>query len=304
LLLETKDSKIFAMCAVYILHSQQGVKELSFLQEKTKAKLVEDPNNPILEQLLFHIKSYHQEFKTIKLHSLFSKDFLPGNVLMFSLQRKNRNYPGLVIIRDAAGNFIKEDGQLFFVPQLARSLSGLPAYLTNGNTPEGIFRMDGFDTSFSSFIGPTTNIQLTMPFEYKASHFYRDSSLYDSSWNIEQYKNILPRDLENYVPLYESYYAGAAGRNEIIAHGTTIDPAYYKNKTYYPLTPTQGCLCTKEIWNDQTGRLKESDQQKLVDAIIRAGGPYGYAIVINIDDQQKPVSLAEVSDFIQQANYK
>jgi hypothetical protein len=71
--------------------------------------------------------------------------------------------------------------------------------------------MDGFDTSASSFIGPTTNIQLTMPFEYKASHFYRDSTLADSSWNIERYKNLLPPDLKNYFPLYQSYYAGAAG---------------------------------------------------------------------------------------------
>jgi hypothetical protein len=94
------------------------------------------------------------------------------------------------------------------------------------------------------------------------------------------------------------------GRNEIIAHGTTIDPAYYKNKTYYPLTPTEGCLCTKEIWNDNTGRLKESDQQKLVDAITQAGGPYGYAIVINLDDQQKAVDPSEIAVFLPLVNQK
>ncbi|MFT3910208.1 MAG: hypothetical protein QM737_12335 [Ferruginibacter sp.] len=303
LLLQTKDAKIFAMCAVYILSSQQQQNESSFLAEKIKEKISGDKDNPILQQLQYQIQNDSKEFITAPVQNLLNKDFLPGNALVISFQRKNRNYPGLVIVRDAAGNFIKENEQLFSLPQLARSISNLPGYLTNGNTPEGIFRMDGFDTSKSSFIGPTTNIQLTMPFENKPSHFFRDSTSTDSSWNIDQYKQLLPAGMRNDYSLFQSWYAGKAGRNEIIAHGTTIDPAYYKNKTYYPLTPTQGCLCTKEIWNDENGRLMASDQQKLVDAVIKAGGPSGYLIVVNIDDQQKPVELNEILYLLQIASH-
>ncbi len=297
--LETKDAKIFAMCTIYLLYKDKhDVKEKGFLFTDTKKRVIADENNPILLQLQAQIQKRVPISLKKYLSQLFSKDFLPGNVIMFSLQRENRDYPGIVIIRNADGNFIKEDNHLFCVPQLARSASNLPGYLTNGNTPEGIFRMDGFDTSASSFIGPTTNIQLSMPFENKASHFYKDSSLTDSMWDIDRYKKLLPEDLQHYYPLYQSYFAGKAGRTEIIAHGTTIDPTYYKNKPYYPLTPTQGCLSTKEMWNDETGMLKESDQQKLANAIIKAGGPNGYAIVINIDDKPQPVTLAEISDFI------
>ena len=301
----TNNAKIFSMCAVYLLKESQDQEEKIFISGELNKKLVADKDNPLLQQLQYQLNNDNPGIIFPSAAGILRNNFLPGNILMLSFQRRNRNYPGVVIIRDADGNFIKDDdGKIFFVPQLARSLSDLPAYLTNGNTPEGIFRMDGFDTSRSSFIGPTTNIQLTMPFEYNAAHFFRDSSLNENDWNIDRYKSLLPPELKNYYPLYQTYYAGKAGRTEIIAHGTTIDPAWYKNKPYFPLTPTQGCLCCKEIWNEENGRLVESDQQKLVNAIIKAGGPYGYAIVINIDDQQKPVAVQEVLDFLAAAQQK
>jgi len=67
---------------------------------------------------------------------------------------------------------------------------------------------------------------------------------------------------------------------------------------YYPLTPTQGCLCTEEIWSAVDGKRIESDQQRLVDAVKKAGGANGYCIVIEIDDQQKPVSIKDILPFL------
>jgi hypothetical protein len=104
--------------------------------------------------------------------------------------------------------------------------------------------------------------------------------------------------------MLESFYAGKAGRTEIIAHGTTIDPGYFKGMPFYPLTPTQGCLSTKEIWSETTGRILESDQQKLSNAISKAGGPSGYAIVINLDDREEPVSINDIIPFLKLAMQK
>ena len=143
-----------------------------------------------------------------------------------------------------------------------------------------------------------------MPYESTASHFYKDNALNDSIWDINMYKKLLPENFRNYNPMLQTYYAGKAGRTEIIAHGTTINPDYYKGMPYYPLTPTQGCLCTKEIWNESTGRLLESDQQKLSNAIVKAGGPYGYAIVINIDDRPEPVTINDIIPFLKLAMQK
>ncbi|MBK6381183.1 MAG: hypothetical protein IPF72_16505 [Chitinophagaceae bacterium] len=214
--------------------------------------------------------------------------------MLFSFQRSNRNFPGLVMVRSKDGVFIKNsEGKYFTVPQLARSCSNMPGYITNGNTPQGIFKVFGFAVSQSSFIGPTTNIQMVLPYE-------NSSDVADSVTRLlgDNYRYLLPPSWKNYYPVYEAYYAGKAGRSEIIAHGTTVNTAYYKKQLYYPLTPTQGCLCTKEIWSAVDGKRIESDQQRLVDAVKKAGGANGYCIVIEIDDQQKPVSIKDILPFL------
>ncbi len=305
LLLQTNDSKIFAMCSVCLLKNNTDTTEINYLIETMKIKYNNDKTDPILNELFFQLTPAEEKKIPPYLNEFLEKKYLPGYTLLISFQRQNRNYPGLVLVRDGNGNFIKEDdGSFFSVSQLARSISNLPGYLTNGNTPEGIFRMDGFDHSKGSFIGPTANIQLTMPFEYKASHFFENSTLSDTAWNINRYKNLLPKNFKQYYPMLQAYHAGKAGRKEIIAHGTTIDPAFYKTKPFYPLTPTQGCLSTKEIWSETTGKLLESDQLKLSKAIIKAGGPDGYAIVINIDNKQEPVTIDEIIPFLKLAMQK
>ncbi|MBC7935534.1 MAG: hypothetical protein H7Y86_09315 [Rhizobacter sp.] len=303
LLMQTPDPKIFAMSANYILQSKHAEADANFLAVKAQQLSAIYPDNAILQQLLFSIAQRKNPLHVPSLAYLLEKNYLKGHTLVFSFQRKNRNYPGIVMVRDPLGNFIMDSslGSYFSVPQLARSINNLPGYLSNGNTPEGIFRMKGYDVSRASFIGPTVNVQLSMPFERSPKHFYADSSITDTTWNINYYKNLLPKEWTVYYPIYQSYYAGKAGRTEIIIHGTTVNPAYYVSQSYYPLTPTLGCLTSKEIWNEINGQRQESDQQRLIQAMIRAGGSNGYAIVINIDDEQRPVALYDIIPFIEKA---
>ena len=143
------------------------------------------------------------------------------------------------------------------------------------------------------FIGPTTNIQMVLPYE-------KSSDVSDSVTRSlgDNYRSLIPASWKSYFPFFEAYFAGKAGRTEIIAHGTTVNPDYYKKQPYFPHTPTQGCLCTKEIWSLTDGKRIESDQQKLVDAVKKAGGANGYCIVIEIDDQQKPVNIQDILPFL------
>ncbi len=301
LLNNTTDPKVFAMCAEYLVQEKNDPLLATSITDLLNKKFAEHAIiNPVLYMLQLHIA---EEKKPIEVPSkkilteLFSKKILRDQIIMYSIQRRNRDYPGLVIIRDRNGNFITDStGNIFNIPQLARSITNLPSYLRNGNTPQGIFLMYGFGVSMSSFIGPTANVQLSMPIETSLQKFLGDSSISDSLWTIDYYKNLIPQSLQEYLPLYYSYYAGLAGRTEIIAHGTTIDPNFYLNKPYYPLTPSQGCLCTKEIWN---GKRVESDQQKLVNALLKAGGANGYCVVIELDDKQAPVILQDVLSFLQ-----
>lgn len=302
LLMQTNEPKIFALCANYILKSTHALEDVNFLAVKTKQQMVIYPDNPVLQQLLYQLEHFNKPFKKIPIELLLNKNYLPGQVLVISFQRNNRDYPGLVMVRNASGDFIKDStGQFFSVPQLARSITNLPGYLSNGNTAEGIYRMKNYDVSRSIFIGPTVNIQLSMPFEKKSAHFYNNPSLTDTTWNINMYRNLLPDGLRDYYPLYQTYYAGKAGRTEIIIHGTTLNPNYYSGKPYYPLTPTMGCLTSKEIWNEQSGQREESDQQLLINTMIKAGGANGYAIVVNIDDAERPVLLADILPLLEKA---
>jgi hypothetical protein len=291
----TEDAKCFAACAEYILKKSR--KDEMKVLKKILLRLHQYPDNNVLQALKAHI--LYDKATLPLLGDLLHHSFFPNAKIVFSFQRRNRNYPGITIIRDSAGNFVKDAcGNIFSVHQLARSISNLPGYISNGNTPQGIFRMHGFDVSKSIFIGPTPNIQLTMPYETSVVHFMNDSTISDSVWTMEWYRELLPKSWKNYTPVYESFFAGMAGRTEIIAHGTTVDPSYYKGTTYYPLTPTLGCLCTKEIWSSADGRRMQSDQQKLVNALTKAGGADGYYIVIELNDEQRPVDINDVLPFL------
>ena len=289
--------KVFAMCAEYTAAAQPAL--IPEIKTRAKQWFIKDKENAIIKTLCYRLDHYTDKNVLPSLKEILHQSFFKNAVVVYSFQRKNRNYPGLVIVRDSAGNFTKGlYTDFFYVPQLARSISNLPGYLSNGNTPQGIYRMFGFAVSRSNFIGPTPNIQLTMPVETSIQHFMNDSSITDTVWTETWYKKLLPSPWQNYMPFYESFYAGKAGRTEIIAHGTTINPSYYKGQPYYPLTPTLGCLCTKEIWNEEDGSRSISDQQQLVDTIQLAGGANGYYIVIELNDEQRPVTIEDILPFL------
>ena len=300
LMYKTSDPKVFALCAEYLFQQKKDSFFISSVSQLINTKFGDQGIiDPILYMLQVHISEIETPGTFLSkelLGELFSKKFLPGQTVVYSIQRKNRDYPGLLVVRNQLGNFITDSsGIVFNIPQLARSTTDLPFYLRNGNTPQGIFLMHGFGVSMSSFIGPTANVQLLMPVESSIKMFLGDSSISDTTWNIDYYKRLIPANLQNYLPLFYSYYAGLAGRTEIIAHGTTIDPNFYLNQPYYPLTPSQGCLCTKEIWD---GKRTESDQQKLVNTLLKAGGANGYCVVIELDNKQSAVTLKDVLPYL------
>jgi hypothetical protein len=300
LLNETSDPKVFAMCSEYLIR-QNGDSALNREISKELFEKFRDSVsiNPVLNSLRGRLeKPVSKQIYTVKevLTQILNPDFLAGQIVMYSFQRKDRNYPGMVLIRNAQGDFIRDSlGNFFHLPQLARSINNLPGYLRNGNTPQGIFKMYGFGVSMSNFIGPTANVQMGMPVELSLQKFFDDTTIFDTTWTIAWYQKLIPRNLKNYLPLYESYYAGLIGRTDIITHGTTIDPQYYLGKPYYPLTPTQGCLCTKEIWN---GKRLESDQQTLINGLLKAGGANGYCVVVEIDDKHAPVTINDLLPYL------
>lgn len=287
----TPSPKLFAMAIQYLLRLNPQMRpEFQNLMEQ---RFQEWQTQPILFMLYEDLKGFREPKPP--LIDLFSHPFEQGKTIIFCLQRKDRNYPGLTIIRKPDGHFLRtQDGDIFHVSHLARAISNLPGYITNGNTPQGIFSIQGIDVSSNRFIGQTPNLQLAMPFEISAQKYFHNEKLTDTTWSEKLYRKLLPESWRSYVPIWEAYYAGHAGRTEIIAHGTTIDPEFYAGQPYYPNTPSLGCITAKELWSGRDGKCLISDQLRFINAFRSAGSNKGYLVVVELDDKPHPVVLEEV----------
>lgn len=316
------DPKLFSLSAVYLFRSDSGTDNSNTLKIRMVEKFPEYDTLPLLKELEAYL-SYHTarvRANTPDIRQLFSYQRNLGQKVIYSFQRWNRDYPGLAIVQNADGSFVRNNqGGLQVFQQLARSGSDLPYFITNGSTPQGIYSIQGTDISRTHFIGPTPNLQLLLPFEGKWERYFQrlsngvnditkagvrtvvpaENTMMDTTGllpvdSLRLYKELLPASWRNYAPMMEAWTAGQIGRTEIIAHGTTIDPEFFRDKPFYPLTPTMGCLCAKELWNPTTGHPLISEQLNLVSAFLSTTGKKGYLFVINLDDQRKPVTREEL----------
>jgi hypothetical protein len=299
ILLTEQEPKLFSMAALFLFRNNNGYKFR--ILENIDRRFSDQKENTILLALEDYLSNYNNQVQKQLpgLQILFASQQKKGIKTIYSFQRWNRDYTGLAIIQEANGKFARDTaGRLIAVRQLARSGSNLPYFITNGNTPQGIFSIQGIDTSHNNFIGPTPNLQMIMPFESKWEYYFQQAA--DSSNLQKSYTELLPEAWHSYNPMQEAFIAGKAGRTEIIAHGTTIDPEYFYGQTFYPISPTLGCLCAEELWNANTGKLALSEQLKLVNTFLRSPGSRGYLMVINLDNQQKSMSEKELEKIVAQ----
>ncbi|NMD28715.1 MAG: hypothetical protein GYA79_03290, partial [Bacteroidetes bacterium] len=101
------NDKVFAMAANYILNSGNE-DDAVYIEYLTQERMSMYKENPYYQQIYYQASLYNKKNAVPELSGFFQKNYLPGNVLLISLQRKNRNYPGLVLIRDANGNFVRD----------------------------------------------------------------------------------------------------------------------------------------------------------------------------------------------------
>ena len=287
------DPRLFALCAVYLFRGDSSIGAADDLKVKLVERFPGYDTVAVLHELMGWL-GYRPPGRPA-MDELFEWD--RGMKTIYSFQRRDRDYPGLAVVQHADGRFVRDEaGRLQVFEQLARSGPGLPYFLTNGNTPQGVYSIQGTDISRTNFIGPTPNLQLLLPEEGDWARYFHDSTTGGDSLN--RYLGLLPPGWRGYAPMMEAWEAGATGRREIIAHGTTIDPEYYRGRPFYPMTPTMGCLCAKELWNVTSGHLLVSEQNNLVNAFLSTPGRRGFLIVVDVDDKREAVSRAEVEGWV------
>ena len=275
---ETTVPKHFAMAALYTVRAMPEARRDAF--SRLQRRFPNWTENPILTMLYHHALEVPESGITADtlttkpetwglqavqrppLGPILSKSFAPGYPVIYALHRKDRSYPGIAVVRKPDGTFLRQSsGQLFHISHLARSRTDLPGYITNGNTPQGVFSIQGFGRSKSRAIGQTPYIHTFIPYELTPEQFAHtaDATTSGTSWTLARYREMLPDakpaitgqmppSWRDYLPMFTAYYAGKAGRGDMLAHGTTVDVSFYTDHPWFPHTPTSGCMCAKEIW--------------------------------------------------------
>lgn len=295
------DPKIFAMAVIYLTESKEEKTSPATFARIMEQRFPDWRSNPVLRSLKYDLE--HDSVREVStrpaLEDLFSAPELSGRPVIFSLHRVDRTRGGIALVRDADGRFARNgDGSLFHIPHLALAASNLPGYITNGNSPEGIMSIIGTGISENVFIGPTPFLHSILPNEKDSGTFLHEDSE-TGRMDLDEYRTLLPESWRGYRPFEEAWYAGEAGRSEIILHGTTINPEYYRDEIYYPNTPSLGCLTATEMWSPTDGRAVRSDQLLLLQTYMNAGGPLGWLVIIDIDAKKLPVTLMDVADAIE-----
>ncbi len=295
----TSSLRIFAYSANYLLNADTSYKPAPFLKT-LEEKFSSSSGDWTYRQFRNDLKTrISGKFATPPLEDMLSHNFQKGKTIIYTLVRKDRTKQGLCVIKGPDGKFVRnEDGAYFTVPHMAVAAANLPSYLKGGNTPQGIFSIVGWYNTPTESIGPTPIVLTRIPHEVKPNIFYHKQNKHNR-WNVEDYRGLLPESWKNYEPVYNAFYEGKIGRGLIVAHGTCDDLSFYKDLPYYPWTPTKGCLSAKEIWDENTGRLIESDQVKLMNAFFSTNKEKGFLVIIEINDKNEPVSAEEVIPFLE-----
>jgi hypothetical protein len=302
LLPQCSHPKNFAIAAAYIYraHPTDAGKRL-IQQHAAGVRINNEGMQLMIYNLLKYIDSYQEKIELPEMDSLFARQQIHGFKMIYSFQNRNRDYPGIAIVQNADGSFMRDTlGKLRMFSQLARSASNLPWFISNGSTPQGLYSITGTAISRNAFIGPTPNLQMVMMNEVNPPTFTHYFPPVFNAPPERLYRSYFPGNWQQWPGLMEAYDAGKIGRSEIIAHGSTIDPEWYRSYPFYPLTPTMGCLCAKEAWNTRTGKIESSDQLDLVNAFIETAGRQGYMLVLNVQDTASAVDQLVIEKWVDQ----
>jgi hypothetical protein len=295
----------FAITAYALLKAESSDGQRSFIRATMKNTFADWSTEPRLQRLEYVLSTdlTAEIRKRPPLVDLLAYPIRAGKPVIFSFQRQDRQRFGLAVVRGVDGRFIRNaDGSLFQIAHLANAMSNLPGTITNGNTPQGLFTIVGAGTATNKWIGPTPYLHSKIPVEATVAEFeHAEANQVPNSWSDGVYQSFLPETWRQYVPFTEALLAGRAGRDDMLIHGTTINSNYYRGASFYPGTPSAGCLVAMETWRPEDGRQQTSDQLSLAKAFTRDGLDRGYLVVVELDDRLEPVTLQEVKASLEAA---
>ncbi|MBI4785101.1 MAG: hypothetical protein HY785_27920 [Oscillatoriophycideae cyanobacterium NC_groundwater_1537_Pr4_S-0.65um_50_18] len=253
-------------------------------------------NDVYLNSTLKEVEAIDQPVALPPLTDLLNSTIAPNpssnQAIMYVFCRPDRGVLCQTVLKDGKGNFVRENEQLWSVPLLLRSLHNLSSVFTRGQTPQGIYRIEGItpqpDTDYFRAFGLFSLVNLYIPFETSGK----------LPNTLTAYQSLLPASWRNYFPIQQTYWAGKGDRDSFRIHGTGESPAFFSSNARHASgnwNPSIGCLSALELY-DETGRLQQADMPKILGALRAIGGQNftGYLVVVDVPGDNTPVSLAEI----------
>ncbi len=288
--------KWIAMALAVLVESGIPPEQRRQLSDRIRQRFPTWNKDPHLYTTLWDVYSLDRPPRMPPLSDLLQWRIAPGQPQLYVLCQPNRGLLCQTVLKNSQGQFVRQDGKLWSVPLLLRSLhEGLAWNFTRGETPQGVYRIEGTnppDAKFFRAFGSFPLLKLFLPYEAGVQQFLpsRPGPLVGG---LAAYKTLLPPSWRAYFPMHQSYWAGKAGRNLFRIHGSGESADFFSNSQRFPESqgwnPTIGCLSALEVY-DETGRLKRADMPKILDALAAAGSPEtvdavsGYLIVVEVPD--------------------
>lgn len=226
---------------------------------------------------------------------------LPNQLQMYVLCRPDRGTLCLAVLKNRQGEFVRENGQLWSVPLLLRSVHNLSPVFTRGQTPQGVYRIEGTtpqpDTDYFRAFGLFALVNLFVPYEAGVREFIAGQP--GQIKGLAAYQSLLPPSWQNYFPIQQTYWAGKAQRAEFRIHGTGDAPTMFGSNRRYPESnrwnPSIGCLSAIELY-DEAGQLQQADMPRILRALTAIGGQNftGYLVVVDVPGANTPISVEEI----------
>ncbi|GAB4461332.1 MAG: hypothetical protein OHK0037_10160 [Elainellaceae cyanobacterium] len=293
--LETSaDPRWVAIALSALAHSPSTPADRQQWGDRVRQRFPNWRQEPILETTLRDVAELDAPPLLPPLQDLLNWQIAPDQMHAYVLCPRDRTALCRLMVKDRSGEFVQQaDGSPWSVPLLRRSLHGLRWNLTRGDTPQGIYRIEGVRSpsadTFRAY-GQFPRVNLYVPHEAGVREFLPGQP--GTVGAIAQYRALLPPSWRSYFPIYQSYWAGRIGRGLFRIHGSGENPAFFANSARFPhsygWSPAIGCLSALELY-DESGNLQQGDMPAILQTLTQASGAAstseiaGYLVVVESD---------------------
>ncbi|MGI0493345.1 hypothetical protein ACN4EG_16295 [Alkalinema pantanalense CENA528] len=288
---QSKDPQWVAMAIAALVNGDRTVKtnlsiqEIQQLSQRIQQRFPNWQTQPYLYTTLQDITTRLNPPAAPPLKDLLQWQAQPGEMQAYVLCNSDRHALCRMILKNDRGQWVQEKGQLWSVPLLLRSVHGLNWNFVRGNTPQGLYRIDGTtpqpDDLFFRAYGQFSLVNIFVPFEAGTT------AMAGFSGSPTDYRGLLPTSWRDHWGLQQSYWAGKLGRSLFRIHGTGDSPDFFSGKQRNPASgdwnPTIGCLSALELYSE-TGKLLQADMPKILEKFQAASSDtlQGYLVVVEV----------------------